>query len=182
MIRIVVFALLSVPLAWVSRHALSDVRSHGFYRFWAWEAILGLAVLNAPLWFSRPFAWYQLISWCLLIACLAPLLYGVRSLRAAARADAERTDAALLGFEKTAELVTSGIYHYVRHPLYSSLFLLAWGVYFKAPSWPGTALALVASACLLATARREERENVLFFGPAYAGYMRQTKRFLPYLF
>jgi protein-S-isoprenylcysteine O-methyltransferase Ste14 len=26
------------------------------------------------------------------------------------------------------------------------------------------------------------RENLCFFGPTYAAYMRQTKRFIPFLF
>ena len=43
-------------------------RSHGFYRFFAWEAILGLFLLNVDFWFRDPFAWYQIIAWTLLFA------------------------------------------------------------------------------------------------------------------
>ena len=66
--------------------------------------------------------------------------------------------------------------------MYSSLLLLAWGVFWKAPSMAGAALVAIATGCLLATARAEERENLHFFGPAYAAYMRRTKRFIPFLF
>ena len=52
--------------------------------------------------------------------------------------------------------MTSGIYRYIRHPLYSSLFLLTWGIFFKAPGWLGLVLALAASAFLVATARADE--------------------------
>ena len=88
----------------------------------------------------------------------------------------------LLGIEKTTRLVTTGAFRYIRHPLYSSLLLLAWGVFFKNPSWAGICLALGATAFLVATAMVEEAENLLYFGPVYREYMRRTKMFIPYLF
>jgi len=180
-LQLIIFGLASAGIVYVSRTALWQPGSHGFYRFWAWEAILALAVMNVPVWFREPFAWHQIISWLLLILCLIPLMLGLRLLRQARRARAERADAALLDFEKTAELVTTGIYGYIRHPMYSSLLLLAWGVFFKAPSWPGIALAAIATGSLIATAKVEERENVRFFGSSYQSYMRQTKMFIPFV-
>jgi protein-S-isoprenylcysteine O-methyltransferase Ste14 len=50
------------------------------------------------------------------------------------------------------QLITSGPYQYIRHPLYSSLLLLAWGIFFKAPSWTGGALVAVATGFLILTA------------------------------
>jgi protein-S-isoprenylcysteine O-methyltransferase Ste14 len=91
-------------------------------------------------------------------------------------------DPSLLAFEKTSTLVTSGIYHYIRHPLYSSLFLLAWGIFFKSPSWIGVTLAIAATGFLIATAKADEAECMRFFGPQYQDYMKQTKRFVPYIF
>ena len=182
MLQIVIFALASAGLVYVSRAALRQPHAHGFWRFWAWEAITALVVLNAPVWFRDPLAWRQLISWLLLFLSLVPLALGVRQLKHARRAEQERPEAALLGFEKTTELVTTGVYGTIRHPMYSSLLLLAWGVFWKAPSWAGITLVAIATGCLIATARTEERENIRFFGPAYATYMRQTRRFIPFLF
>ncbi len=182
MLQIAVFALASAGLAYVSRASLRHPRSHGFFRFWAWEVIAALAVLNAPVWFHEPLSWRQIISWLLLVVSLIPLVLGLQRLGRAGRAEEKRSDAALLGFERTAELVTTGVYRYIRHPLYSSLLLLAWGVFFKAPSWPGAALAAIATGFLVATAKAEERENVGFFGPSYEAYMRRTKMFIPFLF
>ena len=88
----------------------------------------------------------------------------------------------MVAFEKTTALVTVGIYRYIRHPLYSSLLFLAWGIFFKDPSWPGGLLAVVATLFLVATARVEEAENVRFFGEEYKEYMKQTKMFIPFLF
>ena len=182
MLQIAIFVLASAGLAYVSRASLRRPHAHGFYRFWAWEAIVALVLLNVPIWFRDPLSWRQIISWTLLILSLIPLVLGLQRLSRAERAADQRPDTALLGFEKTAELVTTGVYRYIRHPLYSSLLLLAWGVFFKAPSWPGIALVMLATGCLAATAQAEERENVRFFGPSYEAYRQQTKRFIPFVF
>ena len=39
-------------------------------------------------------------------------------------------------FESTTTLVTAGAYRYIRHPLYESGLMLAWGAALKAPSAP----------------------------------------------
>jgi protein-S-isoprenylcysteine O-methyltransferase Ste14 len=87
----------------------------------------------------------------------------------------------LLAFEKTTQLVTTGIYRYIRHPLYSSLLLLAWGIFFKAPSFAGGTLAALAAIFLVYTAKADERECVQFFGEEYLEYMKRTKRFIPFI-
>ena len=96
--------------------------------------------------------------------------------------DKQREDDTLVGLERTTMLVTAGAYRYIRHPLYSSLLFLAWGAFFKAPSWIGGLLAAAATLFLVATARVEEAENAAFFGPAYEAYSKGTKMFIPFLF
>lgn len=180
--KVLVFLLVTVWLAYVSRASLLAPRSHGFYRFLSWEAILGLGLLNVEVWFRDPFSWHQLISWFLLAVCLFLVIHGALLLKKLGQPDALRNDATLVEFEKTTRLVTVGAYRYIRHPMYSSLLFLAWGIFFKDPSWLGGLLVLAATLLLVATARVEEAENVRFFGPAYEAYMKQTKRFIPYLF
>jgi len=51
MLQVAIFLLVSARLVHVSRAALRRPCSHGFWRFWAWEAIAALVVLNAPVWF-----------------------------------------------------------------------------------------------------------------------------------
>jgi protein-S-isoprenylcysteine O-methyltransferase Ste14 len=77
--------------------------------------------------------------------------------------------------------VTEGIYSAIRHPLYSSLLFLDWGIFFKSPSLRGGLIALVASVFLRATAKVEERENLRTFGEAYREYKARTKMFVPFL-
>lgn len=181
--KLIAFVIVTALLVYISRASLRQPNSHGFYRFFAWESILLLFLLVFDQWYIDPYSWHQLISWALLFACLVPLIFGVRALRRRGEATDERSgDPSLLAFEKTTALVTSGIYAYIRHPLYSSLLLLAWGIFFKAPSLPGGSLALVATTFLVATARADEQECIRFFGDEYQAYMQKTKRFIPFLF
>jgi hypothetical protein len=111
---------LMIAISWQS---LRNPRSHGFVRFFAWETIFALFLLNARFWFFRPFAWNQIIAWFLLFLCLIPLAFGIHSLRTRGNPAKQRADdRSLLAFEKTTTLVTSGIYHYiVGHLLQGSL-------------------------------------------------------------
>jgi protein-S-isoprenylcysteine O-methyltransferase Ste14 len=174
MIEIIIFLIGTAIIVWISMPSLKQPGSHGFYRFFAWEIILGLFVINLMKWFVHPFAWYQIISWVLLVASLIPILYGVILLRKVGKPTDE--------LEATTKLVTSGIYRFIRHPLYASLLYLAWGIFFKAPGLLGGCMAVVTSVFLYATARADERECLVKFGEEYARYMKKTKMFLPFIY
>jgi len=179
----IVFVLLSIILIAISWSSLQKPYSHGFYRFFAWECILGLFLINVKFWFYKPFSGNQVIAWILLVVCLVPLLSGIYGLRKRGKPSEHREgDASLLAFEKTTALVTGGIYHFIRHPLYSSLFLLVWGIFFKHPSWEGIILASISTILLLYTAKADEAECVQFFGDQYLDYMKHTKMFIPKVF
>jgi protein-S-isoprenylcysteine O-methyltransferase Ste14 len=176
------FTVITGILVYISRASLRDRHSHGFHRFFAWEAIVGLFLLNVGHWFEDPFAWYQLAAWILLFTCIVPAVWGTMLLRQRGKPVAAREAApSLLAFEKTSVLVTTGIYRYVRHPLYSSLLLLAWGIFFKLPSFAGGVLAAIATGFLVLTARTDEAECIRFFGPEYETYMTRTRRFIPFV-
>jgi protein-S-isoprenylcysteine O-methyltransferase Ste14 len=178
----IVFAIVTGVLIFISRASLRDTRSHGFYRFFAWEAFAVLLLFYLGHWFENPFAWYQIIAWIMLCVCLVPAIWGtVLLIRVGKQVEQRETDPNLLGLEKTTQLVTTGIYKYIRHPLYCSLLLLAWGIFFKRPSWTGGGLAAFASVCLLLTARADEAECIRFFGPEYEAYMKETRRFIPFV-
>ena len=182
MFMLLVFVVGSAVIVYVSRASLRAPRSHGFYRFFAWETILTLTVLNLDHWFDNPFAWHQLISWFLLIVSLFLVIHAVRLLKQMGKQNARRDDAPMLEFEKTTTIVAAGAYRYIRHPLYSSLLFLAWGVAFKSTSWLNGLLALIATLFLVATAKAEEVEDIRFFGPPYQEYMKRTRMFIPFLF
>ena len=177
------FLVLSSGILYISRASLRVPGSHGFFRFFAWECILALFLINLDVWFQVPFSWYQIISWCLLFLSLVPLVLGIHALRTYGKPVPRReTESQLLAFEKTSALVTEGIYRTIRHPLYSSLILLTWGIFFKDLIWQGFVLGLAATLLLVATARADEKECVRFFGDSYQAYMRHTKKFIPFIY
>ncbi len=184
MVRLLVFVAVTAVLAYLSRRTLRVPGSHGFYRFFAWECVFGLLALNfvsVGRWFADPFSAHQIISWLLLFGCIVPAVLGAQHLYRRGIPRAERHDPSLFAFEKTTRLVTTGVYRRVRHPLYGSLLLLAWGVFFKRPSAVALALALAASAFLVATAKAEEAENLRYFGEEYRAYRQATRLFIPLL-
>ncbi len=181
--KIISFLFITTIIIYISRASLRSPRSHGFYRFFAWEFMLALFLFNVNFWFQNSFAWYQIIAWTLLFVSLIPLGFGIHFLRTQGKPAKKREgDESLLAFEKTTALVTSGIYKYIRHPLYSSLLLLTWGIFFKNFSVTGIVLAIAATVFLVFTAKADEAECIQFFGSAYEEYMKKTKMFIPYLF
>ena len=183
MLKLALFVVVSAVFAYISRASLPVPRSHGFYRFFAWECILGLFLLNVEVWFRDPFSVPQIISWLLLIVSTFLVILGVRLLRRSGQPDDTREESPLLAFEKTTTLVVEGIYRYIRHPMYSSLLFLAWGIFFKdVMSWAGIGLVAAATFFLTMTAKAEEGEDIRFFGAAYQDYMRRTRMFIPFLF
>ncbi len=181
-IQATAFALGSLALLGISWRALKNTRSHGFYRFFAWEAMLSLLVLNAPVWIEDRYALHQKISWLLLFTSLGVLLLGIYQLRRDGKPGEQRQDDELYAFERTSQLVTGGIYRFIRHPLFCSLLLLTWGIACKDLHLGTLVLALLASALLYLAARRDEAECLAYFGEDYRAYMGRSRMFIPYLF
>lgn len=179
----IVFLVISIFVLIVSWRSLGNPRSHGFYRLFNWEFIAALLALNLRHWFVDLASWHQWISWLLLFCAILPLGLGVFALKKRGKALPKRDgEPELLAFEKTTELVTTGIFRYIRHPMYSSLLILTWGIFFKLPSWFGLGLAIGSTIFLVFTARADEEECVGYFGAGYREYMRRTKRFIPFLY
>jgi protein-S-isoprenylcysteine O-methyltransferase Ste14 len=147
-------------------------RYHGVYRFFSFESIIILTLLNWRFWFIDVFSWSQLTSWILLFGSIPLAVEGFRLLRVVGTPQGQ--------FENTTKLVTLGVYRYIRHPLYGSLILLGCGVFFKNMTTLGCALAMVNLGALFATAKTEEDEMVKTFGIEYELYRRRTKMFIPY--
>ncbi len=78
-------------------------------------------------------------------------------------------------------LVTSGVYHIVRHPIYSGIAIgaLGWTL------WWGTLLGIALAGALFIwfdlKARREEKWLVEKY-PAYAAYQTRVKKLIPFLY
>jgi len=171
----------SVLFAVISRKQLKNPHCHGFYRFFAFEAILIILLLNLPFWHDNLLAPYQLVSWAILGVSIFFVLNGLLQLKKHGGRQ-QRIQQENFAFENTEKLVTSGIFRFIRHPMYAALLLLAWGGLLKSLTVLGLLAALTASIALLMASLVEERENLIFFGDEYRAYMRRSKRFIPFLF
>lgn len=80
-----------------------------------------------------------------------------------------------------AELVQTGMYRHIRHPLYAAVMLVALGWSAVTASVRAIVVSAVLAAWLDAKARREEAWLVERF-PAYSAYRRRTSRFVPRLY
>jgi protein-S-isoprenylcysteine O-methyltransferase Ste14 len=174
MIELIVLVMMTAGLLLLSRDSLRDLRKHGFYRFFAFECILVLVVLSAKSWFREPFSTCQVVSWILLLSSAILAIHGFWMLRTIGRPDGS--------IENTSRLVRQGAYRYVRHPLYSTLLLGAWGAFLKNVSVVGGVLAILATGFTVATAKVEEIENLHKFGAGYRAYMKTTRMLIPYVF
>jgi len=182
MIELLLFLIGSLGIIWLSRTALLRPFTHGFPRFFAFEALLGLVLLNAHHWLIQPFSFPQMLSWVLLLGSFFLIIYTIWTFRAHGAIYPGIEDVGRLAYEKTTRLVTQGPYRFIHHPMYASLFYLAWGVFLKQITLLSGLLALIVSLTLFLTAVYEERENQKIFGEEYIEYMKRTKRFIPFVF
>lgn len=182
-IRIIIFTLASIPLINFSWKPLHNIHSHGFYRFFAFEGILILVLMNISYWYKEPLSPLQFLSWIFLLLSILFVYKSFSLLRKSGGfIKRKKINPENFDFENTIKLITEGLYKYIRHPMYSSLLLLAWGAFLKHLTIYGWVVVLITTALLVATAKLEERENISFFGSSYEVYIQKTKMFIPYLF
>jgi protein-S-isoprenylcysteine O-methyltransferase Ste14 len=87
-----------------------------------------------------------------------------------------------LVIRKEHQLVTTGVYRLVRHPMYSSFFLLAVAQALLLPNWFAGAAGLAGVGLMyVARVRQEEQMMLERFGADYRGYMARTKRLVPWI-
>lgn len=153
--------------------SIKDRRYHGIARFFAFESIFILLLLNWSFWFKDPFSWHQVFSWFFLVGSIYPGVAGFLLLRRHGKSEKS--------FENTTELVKTGVYGYIRHPLYCSLLLLGTGIMFKQPLLPQAIIGLINIIAIFITARIEEKEMTERFGENYKIYMKETRMFIPFV-
>ena len=148
-------------------------RYHGIARFFAFESVFILVLLNLKVWFINPFSLLQIISWILLILSAYAVITGYLLLKRKGKPDSN--------FENTSVLVKEGIYGYIRHPLHLSIFLFGSGVMLKDPGRVQVTLGILNLVAIYFTARIEEKEMMAKFGDDYRDYMNETNMFIPYV-
>ena len=170
MIQLGIFILLSILLL---TFTLKKPHRHRFPRFFAFESILGLILINTSSWFQNPLSLRQLFSWIFLAGSLVLAIHGFQLLRIAGHPKDD--------IEETTRLVTTGAYRYIRHPLYCTFLLAGVGAFLKNPSFLGLILFFILAGFAYWTGKIEEEENIAKFGEEYRTYMESTKMFIPFL-
>lgn len=177
--HLLAFLIWSIPIVYLSRKVIFKPAAHGFYRFIAWELMALMLVYRYGVWFAEPFSWHQVASWLLLFGSIPVALLGLTEFSKKGKQIKNHVQTELYGFEKTSVIVSSGIYRFIRHPMYTSLMMLNWGIFLKKPDLLFFAIALLATFFLVLTSLRDEKECINYFGQPYQAYMKKTKRFIP---
>lgn len=165
-------------------HRYDPQRDYGSSRNWIYTTIAVIAII---LIVAQPAVWPQLglhtdAWWGLLVQAVGLVVFlGALALHWWARMHlrqfyAERSS----DIQPGQYLVDSGPYAYVRHPIYTSYFMLVIGLLLINPALPTLLVAIYAFVDFSLAPRREER---LLIGnvPGYAEYRTRTPRFFPRL-
>lgn len=82
---------------------------------------------------------------------------------------------------KEHALISEGVYALIRHPMYTTFFLLFISSFLMTTNWLFAFLSLIYSLLLINRVRAEECMMVETLGDQYLIYMQNTGRFLPKL-
>jgi protein-S-isoprenylcysteine O-methyltransferase Ste14 len=80
-------------------------------------------------------------------------------------------------FVSTKGLVDTGIYAFVRHPLYLGWMLMYLVVLLFNPNWILAGIGILGAACVYVLTSQEEQLLIEKFGESYRDYMRKVPRF-----
>lgn len=158
-------------ITFLSRNGLRERHSYGYYLFFTFEFALLLMVTNLRLWFADPLSLLQIFSWILLLVSLYLFVAGMELRQK--RMSIER--------EGPAQLIETGLYGKIRHPMYSALLFLSFAAYLKGPSLFSSLLEFGFLFTLVTAVRAEESVDEKKFGSRYLEYKQKTKMFIPYI-
>jgi protein-S-isoprenylcysteine O-methyltransferase Ste14 len=133
---------------------------------------VGAAGLVGPAWSGAALEILALVGLMLIVAGLILVARGTRDLRQAMTPLPHPRD--------DAQLVETGIYAHVRHPIYGGVILGAFGWGLLTASVLALVLATVTAGFFLLKSTREE-EWLMETYPGYADYRRRTRRLIPWI-
>ncbi len=138
------------------------------------QALLFCAMLLAPLLERRACpVWLRAVGLITLIGGVIVALLGYRTL---GRSHSPWTTPIADG-----QLVTTGMYQFLRHPIYAGWILVALGWALLRGSRLGVGVALAGGIFYDLKSREEEKWLAAPYAE-YAAYQRQVKRFIPWIY
>jgi protein-S-isoprenylcysteine O-methyltransferase len=158
-------------------------RERGAGKGWAWDytllvAGMGLAVVLQPvllpvLGFITGAAWGLAVQAAGLLLILLSFLIHIWSRLHLKKFYAERVEV-----QSDHQIIDTGPYGLVRHPLVTSFFMLGTGIFLLAPALTTLAVMIYVYWDFVRAARQEE-ELLGRTLPGYQDYMKRVPRFLP---
>lgn len=85
-------------------------------------------------------------------------------------------------YKEHQELVTTGPYRFVRHPIYTSIMLMYIGTILYYGSLFISVMFVIVAVCFILRAKKEEEIMIKLFGRQYIGYMKRTKTWIPWIY
>lgn len=165
-----------------NREKPKTIRETGVFKIlrrWLWRLAQGIMILQLlglqvfPLSGDKSFI-LQIIGFILVIIGVSTAVSARRTI------GTNWAHAFEYQVKKKQELVTTGVYAFIRHPIYAGLWIALIGGEFVAQSY----VAFVGVLFLIVgyyQARLEEKLLISHFGTAYKTYMKRTKMFIPFL-
>jgi len=92
------------------------------------------------------------------------------------------TDSFEYQIKERHELITKGIYKYVRHPIYGGILIMVNGALIVAGSSAVILYFVTMFLIIESYAGREEKLLTKHFGKKYIEYMKTTKKFIPFIY
>lgn len=141
-----------------------------------WVVALLLYFIGSPwmAWSILPYpVWLRWLGICLGIACIPMLVWVQHTLG--------NHWSTHLKLRENHELVTTGPYKRIRHPMYVVLFFFITAIALATASLLVTALNILLIIVFYARISKEEQMMIQKFGNRYRDYMKHTGRFIPKL-
>ena len=155
------------------------------------RSIMVIAFLSMPILLMLPYFEYKVITdqilspsisnWTTMIGTALLMLGGILLLLS--RFQLGKYGGPRIVIEDNHQLITTGVYQLVRHPIYLGFLLLFFGYSF---TFGSIVLTIVISVAFFLIFKNridlEEKLLALEFGEEYLTYMKRTKRLFPFLY
>lgn len=168
---------------WSARKVKQTVQSESafkrFIMYWL-PLIIAVLLLGPGEWFGQSFFHEQFVPHSTLVESIGLSLCILGALLACwSRYLLGQNWSSVVQLKQDHELVTSGPYKYVRHPIYTGLLFLFFGNAIMVGDWRGLIAVAIVFVSFWRKLKLEENWLGKHFGNLYSNYIEQTKALLP---
>jgi protein-S-isoprenylcysteine O-methyltransferase Ste14 len=161
-----------------------DISRSPWQRFW-WLRVIVAAVVIGWLWGTSrlgkaaQYSWFSHLHSDALAALGAIICMAGIALAIWARVHIGRNWSSSPALKEDHELITSGPYSLIRHPIYTGVILATFGSTLASPAW--LIMFFVVSALFIWRVHVEEALMIKQFPDKYPAYMKRTWALVPYI-